>query len=171
MGSSSQSALQTKTKLVIDILIFVGFLLAMDPRATGIALHEWLTVAAMAAVITHLLLSWQWIVEVTRRFFNMKAARPRLNYVLNVLLFIDMTLIMFTGIMISQSFIPFWGIQLAENFSMRRFHDMTANLFILLLGLHVALHWNWIVNTAKRYILQPFAGLAAKKSEANEVKA
>ena len=79
MGSSSQSALQTKTKLVIDILIFVGFLLAMDPRATGIALHEWLTVAAMAAVITHLLLSWQWIVEVTRRFFNMKAARPRLN--------------------------------------------------------------------------------------------
>jgi hypothetical protein len=170
MSSASQVTLQTKTKLVIDIIIFFGFLLAMDPRSTGIALHEWLTVAAMSAVITHLLLSWQWIVEVTRRFFSMKAARPRLNYGLNVLLFIDMTLIMFTGIMISESFMPTLGLQVARNFSMREFHDMTTNLFILLLGLHVGLHWNWIVSTFDRYLLKPISA-AARKKDTNKVNA
>lgn len=161
MNLIPKSKSNTRTKLVLDILIFFGFLIAMDPRSTGVAIHEWLTVASMAAVITHILLSWEWIVQLTRRFFRMSALRPRLNYILNVLLFIDVVLIMYTGIMISEAFVPSLGLSLPRNFSMRELHDMTANLFVILLGLHTALHWDWIVNTFKRYIFRPIGRLIA----------
>jgi len=150
---------KTMTKLIVDSVIFMGFLVAMNPRMTGIAGHEWLTVAAMAVVMTHLLLSWDWIVQVTKRFLKMSAIRPRLNYILNVLLFIDGTLIMYTGLMISQSIVPTLGLTLQRNFSMRGLHGLTANLFILLLGLHVGLHWNWIVEAFRRHVVRSLAGL------------
>lgn len=163
MNSISKSKSKTKTKLVLDILIFFGFLIAMDPHSTGVAIHEWLTIASMAAVITHILLSWDWIIQLTKRFFRMSALRPRLNYILNALLFIDVVLIMYTGIMISESFVSSLGLSLPRNFSMRELHDMTANLFVLLLGLHTALHWDWIVNAFKRYIFQPIGRLFSSK--------
>ena len=70
VNTTAEKKSQTKAKLWIDLFIFIVFLVAMDPRSTGIAIHEWLTIASMAAMMTHLLLNWQWIVEVTRRFFK-----------------------------------------------------------------------------------------------------
>ena len=40
---------QTKTKLVIDVIIFIAFLITMDPHSSGITVHEWLATAAIAA--------------------------------------------------------------------------------------------------------------------------
>ena len=156
VNTTAEKKSQTKAKLWIDLFIFIVFLVAMDPRSTGIAIHEWLTIASMAAMMTHLLLNWQWIVEVTRRFFKKLANRPRINYILNLVLFIDGVLIMLTGIMISESVIPGLGIQLPRGFAWRSLHDTTANLFVILLGLHTALHWDWIVSAVKRYVLKPF---------------
>ncbi|GAB4505377.1 MAG: hypothetical protein Fur0043_23720 [Anaerolineales bacterium] len=145
----------TKTKLYLDLLIFMGFLVAMDPHSTGIALHEWLTVVSITAIITHLLLNWDWIAQLTKRFFAMRAWRPRINYILNLLLFVDVVLILYSGIMISEAFVPFLGLHLPIDFNMRRLHDLTANIFVLLLGLHTALHWGWIVHTFQHDILSP----------------
>jgi hypothetical protein len=33
---------QTKTKLWLDIAIFIAFLIAMEPHSSGLAIHEWL---------------------------------------------------------------------------------------------------------------------------------
>jgi hypothetical protein len=139
-------------KLALDATIFIGFLIAMEPNLTGIAIHEWLTIAGTAAFITHLLLNWEWIVQITRRFFRKVSGQARINYVLNWLLFVDMTLIMLTGLMISKVALPSLGIRLAEGFAWRQLHSLTADLFIPILGLHVALHWRWIVSTAKRLV-------------------
>jgi hypothetical protein len=172
MKEESRKKNLTKAKLWIDLLIFIVFLIAMDPFSTGIAVHEWLTIASMAAIITHLLLNWQWIAVVTRRFFSKLATRARLNFVLNLLLFIDGVLIMLTGVMISEAVLPSLGVRVPLNFAYRPLHDATANLFILLLGLHTALHWDWIARTVKRYLVQPFARFRlAKKVEQKEVQA
>ena len=82
MNSISKSKSNTKIKLTLDTLIFFGFLIAMEPHSTGVTIHEWLTIASMAAVITHILLSWDWIVQLTKRFFRMSALRPRLCFLL-----------------------------------------------------------------------------------------
>ncbi len=154
---------QNKTKLILDLVIFLGFLVAMQPHATGLAIHEWLTLAAIAAIITHLLLSWQWIAEITTRFFKSMPMRTRINYLLNLLLFIDVTLVMFTGIMISEHAMPLLGINLGHNMLWRRLHSVTADLFVPILGLHTALHWGWIVTTMKRYVFQPVMNLFTRK--------
>jgi hypothetical protein len=150
---------QTKTKLVIDVLIFIAFLIAMEPHLSGITVHEWLATAALAALVVHLLLSWDWIVQTTRRFLGKTSNQARVNYILNWILFVDGTVIMLSGFMISESLLPALGITLPRNFAWRSLHDLSANLFLLLLGLHTALHWSWIVDTFKRYAFQPVGRL------------
>jgi len=45
---------------------------------------------------------------------------------------------------------------LPMNFAWRRLHDMSANFALLIMGLHLAMHWNWIVTTFKRVFLGGF---------------
>lgn len=141
-----------RIKLLLDLTTFVAFLIAMDPRSLGIAVHEWLTIALAGTIVVHLLLNWSWIVEVTKRLFAKGKGLngSRMNYILNWAMFIDGVLIMLSGIMISQAVMPSLGIALPESFSWRGLHSLSTNLFMLGLGLHVALHWNWIVSTVKR---------------------
>lgn len=157
--------IQAKTKLWLDIFIFLAFLVTMDPRSSGIAIHEWLSLAMLAALTLHLLLSWDWIVSVSRRFLGKLGTQNRINYILNWLLFIDGTLLIVSGVMISEVAMPFFGIRLPEGFAWRRLHDMSANLGLLMLGLHTALHWAWIVNTFNRYLIQPVARLFSAKQK------
>ncbi|HNN12820.1 MAG TPA: DUF4405 domain-containing protein [Anaerolineales bacterium] len=142
-----------RTKLLLDIGTFLAFLVAMDPRFSGIAIHEWLTLALAGTIVVHLLLNWEWIVNVTKKLFGKGLNGSRVNYILNWLLFIDGILIMLSGIMISEAALPALGISLPMDFSWRRLHDMSANLSLIIMGLHLAMHWNWIVTTFKRVFL------------------
>ncbi len=141
-----------KTDLLVDASIFLAFLIAMDPRSTGIAIHEWLSIAFGAAIILHLLLHWSWIAATTRRFLTNVARGARVNYILNSLLFIDFTIIIFTGVMISEAALPALGIRLEAGFFWRRLHSISADFSLWLLGMHVALHGRWIVAALKRYL-------------------
>jgi len=141
------------TNLVIDIVIFVAFLVAMAPRFSGMTIHEWLGVSFGAAIITHLVLHWQWIVQVTKRFFSKTQWSARVNYLLNALLFIDMTVIVFTGLMISEHVLPLFGLSAAHGGVWKMLHSQSANISVYLIGLHVALHWQWIVNMFKRFVI------------------
>ena len=146
---------RTKLKLSLDILIFIAFLIAMEPRSSGITIHEWLATSILAVLVVHLLLSWDWIVQTTRRFLGKLNTQTRLNYILNWSLFIDVMLLMLSGLVISESVMPTLGIGLPRNFAWRGLHEFSANMFIVLLGLHTALHWSWVVDTFKRYVFQP----------------
>ena len=146
---------RNKTNLIVDSVIFLAFLVAMAPHFTGMAIHEWLGIAFGAAITTHLLLHWQWIVEITKRFFGKAQWSARINYILNALLFIDITLIIFSGLMISEEALPLIGLQLAQSRSWRGLHGTFADLFVVLVGLHAALHWKWIVNMFKRFVFAP----------------
>jgi hypothetical protein len=157
------AAAQTKTKLGLDILIFIVFLVTMDPHSSGIALHEWLSLAMIAALTIHLLLSWDWIIEISSRFLGKVGGQNRINYILNWLLFVDGTLLMISGMMISEVALPLLGIQLSLGFAWRRLHDMSANLGLILLGLHTALHWAWIMTALNKYLFQPIARLFPNK--------
>lgn len=155
---------QTKTKLTIDVILFLAFLIAMEPRSSGIAIHEWLAALLLAVVMIHLLLNWDWIAQITRRFLGRLNNQSRLNYILNWLLFVDGTVIMLSGFMISEVVLPLLGIRLPRDFAWRSLHDLSANLFLLLLGLHTALHWNWVVDACKRYVFMPIGHLFSSRS-------
>jgi len=144
-----------KVNYLVDLAIFIAFLLALDPHSTGMAIHEWLGLAFGAAIVTHLLLHWKWLVASTRRLFGKLPWSTRVNYVLNTLLFVAMTVIMLSGIMMSEVALPALGIQLPGGGAWHQLHALASDAALFLLGLHVALHWKWIVNATKRYVISP----------------
>jgi len=150
----------TQINLLVDGIIFIAFLIIMAPHFTGIALHEWLSIAFGVTIVTHLLLHWAWIVTTTQRLFAHLPRQTRLNHTLNLLLFIDMTLVIFTGFMISESALPALGIKLAQSGLWHMLHTTTANIALGLVGLHVGLHWQWLVNSFNQYVLKPLFGKA-----------
>jgi hypothetical protein len=136
-------------------LIFAGFLLATDPHATGQTIHEWLGVAFGVGIVTHLLLHWKWIVNAVQRVFGKLPGQVRINTLLNSLLFITVTLIIFSGLMISKVVLSTFGITGSHDDIWRMVHTLATNVAVIIVGVHVALHWKWIVNALKRYVGQP----------------
>ena len=95
--------MSTKTNLILDLTIFTAFLAASNPSITGLPIHEWLSVALTAALVTHLLFHWTWIVNLLKTFLKKFWHSSRLNFVIDSLLFLAMILVMLSGILISKS--------------------------------------------------------------------
>jgi hypothetical protein len=165
MPQKSKKLNQTKVDLLVDAAIFVAFLITTAPRFSGIAIHEWLSLAFGAAIIVHLLLHWQWIIGVTKRFFGKVQPAARINYLLNALLFIDVTLIIFTGVMISEVALPAFGLPTDRGGAWRILHSLTSDIAVILTGAHVALHWSWIVKTTRRYLIEPISKRRSAKAQ------
>jgi hypothetical protein len=141
---------QNITKLFLDLGTFTALLIASAPRFTGTAVHEWLALSLGGAIVVHLLLNWSWVVGVTSRLFTKVAKGQRFNYLLNWSLFANGIMIMLSGLMISKTVVPFFGLSLPKNMSWRELHSLSTNIALILMGLHVAVHWNWITNMFKR---------------------
>lgn len=149
----------TRVNLWYDIAIFLTALFAPAVAFTGLAIHEWLGIGLALAVVVHLLLHWQWIVQITKRLFGGANWASRLNYVVNWLFFIDLTIIVVTGILISEVALKQLGITLPRNMIARPLHTLASDAMVIILALHVGLHGKWIVNTANRYMVQPLVRL------------
>src|SRR5512138_2013456 len=91
--------------LTLDIIMLISFLIATSPQFGGLTIHEWLGIACVPMVIIHLLLSWDWIVGVPKRLLKANW-KTRLGYLLNIALFLDVTLLIYTGLAISQVALP-----------------------------------------------------------------
>lgn len=146
-----------KIKLSLDILSGISTLVLLSPSLTGIPVHEWLGLAVIIPLLVHLLLNWGWIVTTTRSFFGKLPGRTRINYVLNVLLFILMTAEGFTGLMISREILPLFGLSASHNFLFRSLHSQLADGLLIVLGLHLALNWKWVVTVFKKNVFKPFS--------------
>lgn len=150
--------MSAKTNLFIDVAIFTAFLVAFEPALTGIPIHEWLSVALAAALVVHLLLHWEWVVKITLQFFRKLFHASRLNYVVDIVLWVAFVLVMLSGLLISRSVLAVVGIRVAESPVWRFLHSWSADVLVLAVGLHFALHWKWIVATLKRFVCLPVAG-------------
>ena len=142
----------------IDILLFMAFVVDMNVPFTGISIHEWLGIGLIALFIYHLILHWDWISAITRRFLKKLPANNRLKYAVDLLLYVDIVLLIASGIWISEAALPQLGLSVGRAPFWRGLHHMTADWAIWLSALHLALNWKWIANSVKRYMVQPIMG-------------
>lgn len=154
--------MSTKTNLVLDVTIFTAFLLASNPAITGLPVHEWFSLAFTAALVTHLLFHWKWIVSLSKTFFKKLFHSSRLNYVIDSLLFVAMTAAMLSGLLISKSILATFGIQLEVGRAWRSIHSLSADASLILVALHFALHWNWVITSLQRYLIAPMSSLVQR---------
>lgn len=72
--------------------------------------------------------------------------------------------VLFSGLMISKSVLLTLGIQLAASGAWRSIHFMLSDASVVLLGVHVALHWKWVVTNIGRYVVNPLRGLFQRRA-------
>lgn len=151
MTQAQKKMSSNQLKFYVDIFLFISFVLVNIPQATGIPFHEWASVLFIVPLLVHILLDWNWIVSVTKRMFGRLPGEVRFNHIFDLIIFIMMTLALMTGFVISEAALPAIGINITIDPFWSSMHDLTANLTMILIGIHLAMHWGWIVSSVKRY--------------------
>lgn len=85
----------------------------------------------------------------TLNLFTKKVSlKTKIGYIVDVLLLADMLYIIVSGILISKVIFP--NLNPGNNMIFKSTHISTAYAALLLVGIHLGLHWDWVMNTFKR---------------------
>jgi hypothetical protein len=143
-----------KLNLFLDMALALIFVVEMEEHFTGLHFHELLGLFITAVFVAHITLHWRWVAGVTKQFFHnlFSVNKARLKYMLNLILFIDMATCIVTGILISRTL----GLNFAfaQQIGMvgHSLHILTAQLALILVGLHIASSWEWLALNMKKYL-------------------
>lgn len=152
---------RTRFLLLLDSLLFAGALVLQVVRLTGLTIHEWIGLAIGVPLLVHLVLQWQWISATWRRAVRDQRRRAQFNLLLNGLLFVFMTLAIFSGVLASEVVTPDLRLSAGRVAIWSDLHSFTTNTLVGLVGLHVALNWRWIVGAARLHVLRPLGSRTA----------
>jgi hypothetical protein len=152
MESKAKNKNRNKVVLAFDTLMFTGFLVTSVPALEGKTLHEWFGIVCAVLAVTHLLINWRWLVAVIRNLFRSMHLQTRIGALLNAALFVDVTVLIFTGLMISEVVLRTLGIELPRSQTWKQVHILSSDAFLTLVWLHIALHAQWIWMTIKRMV-------------------
>lgn len=155
-----------KLNLFLDMGIALAFVVEMQERFTGLRNHELLGVALGLILIVHIVLHWRWVVSITRHFFQNLWHDSRFNYVLNLALFADMALLIVTGLLISRSLGLNLGLDRQAQGSWQRLHILSSEMALIIVALHVAVHWKWIIAHSRKYLFNVRLSLPRRQPQA-----
>lgn len=144
-----------KIKIILDVITGISTLVLLSPPLTGIAVHEWLGLALIIPLLLHLLINWGCISITTRRFFGKLPGQARINYILYWVLFILMTAEGFTGIMISRTVLPTFGLSESHIYIYKYLHILLADSLLVVFGLHLAMNWRRAITMIKNFFTAP----------------
>ena len=137
-------------KLLIDLLMAITFVLLFNKMVLGgLVFHEIAGIGIGLGIFVHILVNIQWVKKVTIRLFDRKLPRKtRLGYLLNLLLLISMIFILVSGVLISKILFP--NLRLGNESWFKLSHISISYLTLILIGIHIGLHWKWIINYSKK---------------------
>jgi hypothetical protein len=135
-------------KIILDLLMSLVFVLLFNKRAVaGLQFHEIAGLTLGLAFIIHIIINFKWVKQITYKFFKSKInLKTRIGYIIDLLLLIDMMFIIGTGIAISQALFP--GVFSGSAVS-KILHTSLSYIALLLIGIHIGLHWGWVMNIFK----------------------
>lgn len=139
-----------RVKITVDVVIALVLVLLYNTRTvTGLSFHEWAGIAIAAGFIVHVLLSWDWVVAVTTKLLGRTTPRARWLWILDVAVLLAMTWTIVSGILISRIAVP----GLASGDALWRItHIPVSWLTLLLIGVHLGLHWQWVLQVVRRLV-------------------
>jgi len=137
----------------LDVVLLFAYVALQEPGgATDFVWHEWVGLAFIPLFVIHIVLSWSWITTTWGRIGGDPAPRARINFLLNVSLFVMMAVVVVTGLVISNYALPFLGMGSHGSQRWEQLHNFTSSLITIVVALHLALNWSWIKRALRRYL-------------------
>jgi hypothetical protein len=131
-------------------MMAITFVLLMEPRVlNGLPFHEIAGLVIGLAILIHIGFNYQWVINTIKKISDPHLPKKtRFSFLLNILLLVSMATVIITGILISRVVLPSFAIQ--GNHSIRGLHSFSADATLALVGLHIGVHWQWIMNICKK---------------------
>ena len=137
----------------LDTLLLIAYMVLQEPGpASGFVFHEWIGLGFIPLFIIHVVLSWSWITTTWGRLRSDRAPRARINFLLNAALFVMMTVVVVSGLVISEYALPAAGVHTHGTRRWDQLHNFTSSLITPVVALHLALNWSWIKRAMARYL-------------------
>ncbi|MCC8023788.1 MAG: DUF4405 domain-containing protein [Clostridium sp.] len=135
-----------KIKIILDIVMTAALLFLMGYHLWGEAAHEWAGAGLLFLFVLHNFLNANWYRNLFRGRYQ---AFRCLQLVLNLLLLICMALLMYSGIVLSRYAFSF--LQIKGGLSLARLLHMAGAYWgLVLMALHLGLHWNMLLSMGLR---------------------
>lgn len=139
---------RSKLKIAVDIIMIVLIASLYCKNVISLMYHEAAGLALLLVFAVHITLNFGFMRAMSARFFSADtSARARLNFVMAVLLIVSWAASGITGVMVSKKIFAF------NIASMNPIHFFTSAIALLITGVHVGLHWNYL--RAKIYAAVP----------------
>ena len=138
-------------KILIDIGMTICLLLLMPYSLLSETAHEWIGMAMLMLFIAHHILNRKWLLSIGKGKYN---AFRVIQTVLVIIMFILMMGSMISGILLS-NYIFKW-IKISGTYvTARQIHMFCAYWGLVVMSLHLGLHWNIVVAMAGRLWKNP----------------
>lgn len=138
-----------KATFALDIAAAVLATVAVLPQITGIAAHEWLGLAALTAFLLHLAASLNALSSLLKAArFGSALAVARIA--LDAALFIPIAVCIVSGVLISATVLPMFGLFAPGYFIWNPLHAASAKILLALVLVHVASHAGKLVALVKK---------------------
>lgn len=149
--------MRTRTNLIVDVLALSVYLLAANPAATGIAVHEWVSLGLALVAAVHLALHGDWVIRTVRRFAGRLANASRFSLVVASLTGASLASVTVSGLAVSLTLAGLIGVTSASGPAWRAAHAASAVAVALVGLLHLALHWRWALTALRLHVVAPIA--------------
>lgn len=137
-----------KIKCGIDILMTFALLFLMGYQFWGEQAHEWAGAGMFILFILHHVLNRQWY----KALFHGRYTPVRVFQTIdNVLVFVSMLALMYSGIVMSRYVFDVLPISGGKALA-RRLHILGSYWGFLLMSVHLGLHWNMFISMAKKWL-------------------
>jgi len=127
-------------KLALDAVMLVLLVLMYKKQVISLSFHEIGGLALIGLFVIHNLVNGRWIASITRKFFAKSTpGMVRARYIVDVLLLVAFLTVGITGILINKTL---FTVHAAGN--AKTLHYFSAAVAVLLMGVHLGLHAEYI---------------------------
>jgi len=133
-------------KLTLDAVMLVLLVLMYRKQVISLQFHEIGGLALIGLFVIHNLVNGRWIAATTKKLFSKSTpAMVRARYIVDALLLVAFLTVGITGVLINKTL---FAIRVAGN--AKTLHYFSAALAVLLMGVHLGLHADYIFGKAFR---------------------
>lgn len=132
-------------KLTLDLVMAVLFMVCMGFRLTVETTHEWAGIVLFTLLSLHAWFNWSWY----RNLFKGKYTFRRVvNTVVNLCL-VGLIVLLLIGGLMNAHLLKF--LELKGGMQFREWHTFAAYWSLVLVGIHIGMHWSMITGTIRKW--------------------